>query len=329
MNRALVLLFILVFLGGAVSAAYSVSYQIHDLGIVGDAFAVNNKGQIVGTSGAYAFLWENYKSQNVFGGNAHDINDAGQIVGYRAGHAALWEGGVTHDLGATGDKWSTAMAINEAGQTVGYLYPNVQHAVLWEGTAMEDLGTLGGYYSDAKGINNLGEVVGQSRPTSGSLDHAYILRDGEMQDLGTLKKGYSVARSINDNGQVVGESDGHAFLWEDGAMRDLGTLPGQSLSYAYGINKYGDVAGFSIPYDGRYQNAVLWTHGTMIDLGSLGGGWSAAYAINDSGWIVGSSRDSKGQYRVTLWTPVPEPSSAASFLGLVAGLVGIVRRRRI
>lgn len=41
---------------------------------------------------------------------------------------------------------------------------------------------------------------------------------------------------------------------------------------------------------------------TLIDLGTLGGDWSKAYGINDSGQVVGQSRDSDGESFAFLWS---------------------------
>jgi probable HAF family extracellular repeat protein len=64
------------------------------------------------------------------------------------------------------------------------------------------------------------------------------------------------------------------------------------------INDAGQVAG---TLNGR---AVLWTpSGSTVDLGTLGGTTSRAYAINAAGQVAGSSTTSTGETHAFLWTP--------------------------
>ena len=87
----------------------------------------------------------------------------------------------------------------------------------------------------------------------------------------------------------------HAFLYSNGTMTDLGTLPGGLDSEGYGINASGQVVGYSEINSGSDIRAFLYSNGTMTDLNSLidpACGWTLldAYAINDSGQIVGTAR---------------------------------------
>src|SRR5260370_339256 len=124
---------------------------------------------------------------------------------------------------------------------------------------------------------------------------------------------------IADNGFVVGQSTvGNALdpltgsptllavLWKDGQIVNLGTLGGNE-SAAGAVNSGGEVVGAALnlttdpfpnrhPYNdffffgnGTESHAVLWRDGTMQDLGTLGGPDSAAFLVNQSGQVAGTS----------------------------------------
>lgn len=295
------------------------------------ATGINARGQIVGESAirpgefrTHAFRWSDgaLRDLGTLGGDssaALGVNDRGQIVGEsatsgnHASRAFLWESGEMRDIGTLGGL-SDARAVNDRGRVVGSsmayvncpeahrICPEV-HAFAWRNGTMRDLGTLGGRSSRAFDVDTHGRIVGGSEIRNDSF-RAFLWEDGEMRNLGTLGGDHSRALAINDRGQVVGESrtesdNQHAFLWEDGKMRDLGSLGGYST--ALDINDRGRIVGGS--QIGGCYHACLWEDGRIRDLGTLSEAddVSRAEAVNDRGWIVGSS--GRRSLRAVLWKP--------------------------
>ena len=171
------------------------------------------------------------------GGAAFAINDWGQVVGTTfpglcltpsPSHAVLWQNGKAIDLGSNGGaNTNEAHAINSWGQVVGVSGVSgdtTHHAFFWQRGMMTDLNTLpGDFESSAWGINNWAQVVGISINASGDNLRAFLWQNGVMTDLNTLIPADSplyllTADGINDWGQIVGTGyqgstqEEHAYL---------------------------------------------------------------------------------------------------------------------
>src|SRR5271157_5380314 len=162
----------------------------------GGVFWINNKGEMVGASGACAAFDQRYG------------------LPLAPKHALLWRKGLPPiDLGNLGGKINNAaFAINDNEQVVGTSDlpgDNYQHAFLWQKGKMSDLGTLpGDVVSVGCGINNRGQVAGVSQDANGN-DRAYLWQNGVMTDLNTLIPANSPlylmhAFGINSAGEIVG-----------------------------------------------------------------------------------------------------------------------------
>jgi hypothetical protein len=105
--------------------------------------AINDLGQVVGTSAGHAILWnpDGAIAADLGVGAAFDINNLGQIVGTLGGRPVMWEAdGTVVDLPAlTG--WTSlmsgkAVSINDSGFIVGTIYDDAastySSAVLWQ-----------------------------------------------------------------------------------------------------------------------------------------------------------------------------------------------------
>jgi probable HAF family extracellular repeat protein len=73
------------------------------------------------------------------------------------------------------------------------------------------------------------------------------------------------------------------------------------LIQCVGANEIGEVAGYRIG-DSGYPQAAVIRQGVRTDLGTLGGQWSRAIAINNGGQILGLSQTASGESRPFLWS---------------------------
>jgi probable HAF family extracellular repeat protein len=167
-----------------------------------------------------------------------------------------------------------------------------------------------------------GMSPGGSVSSSGRVSYAYTL-----VDLGTLGGPNSFqnapGQSLTDYGTAIGEADtsvadpnapicfadctiSPAFEWQNGHLTDLGALPGPNSSCPTWVNDRGTVAGvseYAVDKSAGWalEDAVLWSQGKLIDLGTLGGNQSDAGAVNDEGQVAGAALNA---------VPDPVPDSA-------------------
>jgi probable HAF family extracellular repeat protein len=300
------------------------TYTITDLGVLpggsySAALAINNEGQIVGysnlmgSSNHNGFRYQDGHMSNLglvpgfVGGEATALSDSGNVVGnqYKVNpvtkhHGAIYndDGSIT-DVPPLGSNSCNFFGVNNGGDVVGYSETDQglpTHAVLYTGGQLNVLGMLqGDMFSWAYAINDAGLIVGKSG--GDHVNHAFIYLDGTMTDLGTLGGPSAIADAITNNNLIAGYSTPddtglyHAFLLApDSGMVDLGVLPGDTSSYARGLNSLGQVVGVS--QGSGTSTAFVYQDGQMSDLNSLvvnGDNWTllAANGINDSGVIVG------------------------------------------
>jgi probable HAF family extracellular repeat protein len=208
-------------------------------------------------------------------------------------------------------------------------------AVLWKDHQIIDLGTLGGNESLAAYVNDGGQVVGVAANTIpdpfsfigwGTQTRAFLWEEGVMRDLGTLGGpdaiGDSGCRGNEPNGLVAGSSYTNftpnpstgiptmdPFLWENGTMTDLGTLGGIFGTAQCANNRRQVIGQSSLAEDpgacltgGPGCHAFLWDHGTLADLGTLGGTFSTTFWLNDAGDVVGAATTpGDALFHATLW----------------------------
>jgi probable HAF family extracellular repeat protein len=215
-------------------------------------------------------------------------------------HAILWQGPLNRDLGTLGGLNSSAFGSpNAIGQVAGqaessYSDPNGEDfcgfyasgapwsgtsclGFLWQNDSMTPLSTLGGSNSAAFAINNRGEVAGSAETaTTDSTCPPYNPAMGQYQVL-----------------------QDKPVVWTNGHIQELPTYGGDPDGYAIAINDHGQAAGGSgtcstnDPVIGLYfspVHALLWDHGKVTNLGSLGGAFgNQAHGMNNRGQVVGAS----------------------------------------
>jgi len=166
------------------------------------------------------------------------------------------------------------------------------------GYSVEDLGVVKGMEtSEVVALNNQGNVAGTGYGGSHSCAFKYDYLTKFMEDAGGFN---SRGFGISSTNMVVGDaffgpamlSRSHAAMFSGGIAKELGVMKGQVYSRANAANGAGQVVGFSgATRDGSDSRAFVWTYYTgMKDLGTLGGAYAQANAINEAGFITGTAQ---------------------------------------
>ncbi|MCS6770774.1 MAG: Ig-like domain-containing protein [Kiritimatiellae bacterium] len=176
--------------------------------------------------------------------------------------------------------WLCAHAAFALAATSGVLY------------AVRDLGALGGSSSRAHAVSERGEVVGEAETADGQIRAFLWSAERGMRDLGTLGGGFSRAYAVNDRGEVAGESEApdgeiRPVRWrEDTGMESLPLPPNMWDGMINGLNNFGIAVGCAETRNG--PRALVWTIDGVAELAPLRTATeSAAYGVNDVGWIIG------------------------------------------
>ena len=137
----------------------------------------------------------------------------------------------------------------------------------------------------------------------------------------------SAAWYINRNGQVTGTSGLHVFSWTEGdeSPRSIVEAPATGFAEPGGISDSGQIVGRVYPDPFReplVADGFSWTStGGLVNLGSLGGTYTSAAAVNNTGQVVGQSSVA-GNFagRAFLWSATATPSMRD--LGSLPGAAG-------
>jgi probable HAF family extracellular repeat protein len=155
-----------------------------------------------------------------------------------------------------------------------------------------NLGTLGSPGSVAAGVNDRGTIVG----TSGTKAFARMAGETALTDLGNLPGAIGVAAmAVNNHDIAVGlatvsqtVSTAVVFDLGSGVITDLGSAPGfeQTTTSAMGISDTGVIVGEAGSSPGAAWYKLPEGPITLIPTPASR---AAAYAVNDSGLVVGAA----------------------------------------
>lgn len=210
--------------------------------------------------------------------------------------AFYWKPGMSrHFLDGLGGGHARALAINASGKIAGFsrTKQGYDRAFVWTPSStgegvMTEIPAPAGWHSTPVAINASGAVAGT---THRLRSHLYIAGpsfywSGTGTAFSDLGQAYAV--DLNNVGQVVAYASPTSFVWKAGVVTPLPTL-GEGSVVPYDINNKGQVVGrFNV--DAWTIHPYSWKPGTSpADLGTLGGSFAEAVAVNDNGQIVGNS----------------------------------------
>jgi probable HAF family extracellular repeat protein len=296
-------------------------YGLLDIGNF-DPSAINNAGNVSGSTNAHAVLWTASSGVINLGiGIGNSINNFGQIVGEGDDNEGfLWTPDVPNgatgtmmtlgDINPQGSERSPANDINDVGTVVGegwdFYRGGGWRSFIWKPAVPNgqtgQLFSLGGGSGTSMQLNAI-NASGSIAARNGA--QAFVFKptvpNGTSGTTTSISPGGSITFSsptdINSTGQIVGVatfgigSSGHGFLWSpaapngtSGTWIDLGTLPNMVNSEAFGINVDGLVVGRSSTGI-NVSAGFLWTPSEgMIDLNLL-------LDANAVGWTIAAAND--------------------------------------
>lgn len=280
-------------------------------GVPGTAYAVNDLGEVVGSTGS-----EVVQAFSAIGGNLTLLPEPASLTsgGFLGSPPAAIPTGVNNS-GAIAITFLLTNAFSESSP----------FAYLLDSNGLRPIAS-NSIEAETGGINASGQVAGTGFQVSGSNGASIFFNsfpgyfgpdaDGYiMAASGVTSLPLSAAYSIDTAGHVAGADGFQAAYFDGSKVVNLGMLPGDDGSVARGINDPGVIVGDS-GY-GQTTHAFVWLNGQLMNLselvtlsdGSAPGlvTLDSARGINASGQIVGWGTFFNGNTRLehaVLLTPI-------------------------
>jgi cysteine-rich repeat protein/probable HAF family extracellular repeat protein len=253
-------------------AVADIAYHLVDLGTLG---------------GTDSYSWGMNGAGDVVGVAANDVSDAGGSISCGVGvhvttqrRAFLYTGGLMQDLGTLGGANSAAIAINTAGEIVGYAdTPTSTGAFLFAAGHMVDLGLDQAY---PYAIDAAGDFVAYGAPN-------IVYSAGTVTPLANLPGGFNnVPVGIDDMGQVGGWADDgmnqHAVVWQGGVPTRL--FPSEvNNNHVWAVAPSGKLV--VDLYPGPQAPGFYILDGATLTYLGFDPGQSIPQAVSDTGVVVG------------------------------------------
>jgi probable HAF family extracellular repeat protein len=159
-----------------------------------------------------------------------------------------------------------------------------------------NLGNFSGNSATPTAISSSGSQVVGYGMLNGDI-YAASVSGGVLTSMGFQGQ----ANAVNSNGQIVGTTaSNQAFIYQNSSMLTLNYQAGFS-SWGMAINNSGMIVGAGTTAGGQTV-ATYWQGGTAHQIGLLGGSFSSAYGVNNSGEVAGTSTVPNGAMAAFTWT---------------------------